>query len=285
MSQLDQQQDQQQEQNAPDANEEIEVIGSWSNTNFEEDSPSKRARLWVCKLVKALSAQLHIREMPLQTDSNLPAMSMRLGSSDDGEVQVRFNLDTCAGMTIGNKGLHQYIITNYPEIVHSYEEYNGSNPFSPIVLEGVTSNGDNSDFETGKLTAVVTYYTRYKHNDEAVTISFGLGDSIAVNGIIGLPTLREWKMVLDIDEGIAYSKLLNLKWPMEFIDASQGLPDGVTFSEKDFVPPNRSLATMMKPPAPLPPAPSPNAVTAPNTDVLVNSTDDVSKTVSFAEDL
>lgn len=277
------------QQEPTDANEEIEVVGSWSNNNFEEDSPSKRARLWVCKLVTVLSAQSHVREMPLQTDSNLPAMSMRLGSSDDGEVQVRFNLDTCAGMTTGNKRLHQYIITNFPEIVHSYEEYNGSNPFSPIVLEGVTSNGDNSDFETGKLTAVVTYYTRYKNDGKAVTISFGLGDSIAVNGIIGLPTLREWKMVLDIDEGIAYSKLLNLKWSMEFIDASQGLPEGVVFSEKDFVPPNRSLATMMKNPKPLPPTPLTNDPIVPSTsndDMITDSTNDASPTtISFAGNL
>lgn len=235
-----------QQQQQPTDEETTEVVGSWMGHIFEEDSPSKRHKLWVCKLARVLTTQLSLREMPLKTDSNLPAMSMRLGVTDENEVSVRFNLDTCAGMTTGNKKLHQYIITNFPEIVHSYEEYNGSNPFSPIILEGVTSTGDNSDFETGKLTAIVTYYTRYTVNGEALTISFGLGDSIAVNGIIGLPTLREWKMVLDIDEGIAYSKLLNLRWNMEFIDASQGLPQGVSFTEKDFVPPNRSLATMFK---------------------------------------
>lgn len=94
--------------------------------------------------------------------------------------------------------------------------------------------------------AIVTYYTRYIVNGTALTISFGLGDSITVNGIVGLPTLREWKMVLDMDYGVTYSKLLNLRWNMEFIDASQGLPNGVSFTEKDFVPPNRSLATMFK---------------------------------------
>lgn len=107
------------------------------NQTFAEDSPPKCTHLWVCKLAKVLTTKLSLREMPLNFDSNLPAMSMRLGSTDENEVQVRFNLDTCAGMTTGNKKLHQYIITNFPEIVHSYEEYNGSNPFSPIVLEGV----------------------------------------------------------------------------------------------------------------------------------------------------
>ena len=49
-------------------------------------------------------------------------------------------------------------------------------------------------------------------------------------------------MVLDIGEGIAYSKLLHLRWNMDFIDASQGLPDGVAFSEKNFVPPPHTLS-------------------------------------------
>ena len=167
---------------------------------------------------------------------------MRLGTNDVNEIQVRFNLDSCAGMNTGNKLIHQYIVTHFPQIVKSYEEYNGSNPFSPILLEGVTTSGDNTDFETGKLTAVVTYYTRYTIHGEPLTISFGLGDSISVNGIIGLPTLRECKMVLDIGEGIAYSKLLHLRWNMDFIDASQGLPDGVAFSEKNFVPPPHTLS-------------------------------------------
>lgn len=92
-------------------------------------------------------------------------MSMRLGSTDKNKVQVTFNLDTCAGMTTGNKRLHQYIITNFPEIIHSYEGYNGSNPFSPIVLEGVTSTGDSSDFETGKLKAILTYYMHYPNTN------------------------------------------------------------------------------------------------------------------------
>lgn len=209
--------------------------------------------------------------MPHKTDSNLPAMSMRLGSTDKNEVQARFNLNTCAGMTTGNKKLHQYIITNFPEIFHSYEEYNG---FSPIVLEGVTSTGDNSDFETCKLTAIVTYYTCYIVDGKALTISFGLGNSIAVNGIVSLTTLRDWKMVLDMDDGIAYSKLLNLQWNIEFIDASQGLPHGVSFTEKDFVPPNRSLATMFKQDDP----PS-----QPTSDVEPSSPHE--KTVTFSDSL
>lgn len=48
-------------------------------------------------------------------------MSMQLGGTDENKVHVRFNLGTCAGMTTGNKRLHQYIITNFPKLYTAME--------------------------------------------------------------------------------------------------------------------------------------------------------------------
>ena len=53
-----------------------------------------------------------------------------------------------------------------------------------------------ADKEASKLTAIVTYKTRYTYvNGKMITISFGLGGSISVNAIIGLPTFRAWELV------------------------------------------------------------------------------------------
>ena len=81
------QQAQQQQQQTED-DDVTEVAGSWMGQIFEEDSPSKRHKLCVCKLARVLTTKLSLREMPLKTDSNLPAMSMRLGITDENEVQV-----------------------------------------------------------------------------------------------------------------------------------------------------------------------------------------------------
>ena len=196
--------------------------------------------------------------MPLETDSRLPAIVFRLGTCDESEVPVTFNLDTCAGMNVGNLLVHQYLITKFPDCVHSYEEYNDENPFNPIALEGVTADtSDKEEFENGKLTAVVRYHTRYELDGQRQLISFGLGSDIAVNGLIGLPTLREWKVVLDIHDGKAYSKNMTLQWPMEFTDAACGLPPQVKFAASDFVRPlqstseGKALAAIVK--VPLPP--------------------------------
>ena len=75
-----------------------------------------------------------------------------------------------------------------------------------------------------------------------MTISFGLGESISVNAIIGLPTLKEFKMALDADSGIATSKLLNKEFILSFQHVASGFPDGVIFDKADFVRPRRQTA-------------------------------------------
>ena len=58
-----------------------------------------------------------------------------------------------------------------------------------------------------RLTAVVTYKTMYKDNDwNNLTLSFGLGAAVKVNTIIGLPTFKTQKLVLDIYEKRVSSK-------------------------------------------------------------------------------
>ncbi len=169
-------------------------------------------------------------------------------------------------MNTGNLRIHQYLITTFPDCVHSYEEYNDSNPFTPISLEGVTNDESaTQDFESGKLTTLVRYHTRYQEaNGKSKLLSFlGLGANVAVNGLIGLPTLHEWKMVIDLDEGLVYSKNMCLKWHLEYNDAARGLPSDITFDPSDFqrptaaTPVGTALAAMIKIPttSALPPVP------------------------------
>ena len=232
--------------------------------SFKSDEPAtKKKRAFVCRVRIFKAAPVTARPMPIECDSNLPAVVMRLGKSDDSEVPVTFNIDTCAGMNTGNLDIHKYVVTNFPECVHSYEEYNDENPFTPISLEGVTADEESTaNFENGKLTALVRYHTRYINDKkEHELLSFGLGHGIAVNGLIGLPTLRAWKMVIDLDDNKMYSKSMQLRWDMEFLDAARGLPSDVTFDPDQFVRPKAptkegsTLSSILKVPK-LPPAPT-----------------------------
>ena len=73
-----------------------------------------------------------------------------------------------------------------------------------------------------------------------VLLSFGLGEAISVNAIIGLLTLRSWKMVLDIDEYQANSKTLNQYFELSYQHAGTGLPSGITVSCNNVIRPSRS---------------------------------------------
>ena len=84
--------------------------------------------------------------------------------------------------------------------------------------------------DADKFSAVVTYKTRY-HNaaGKVVTLSFGIGKAITVNANIGLPTFREWSLVLDVSENRVTSKLLGIYFDIVYQHAAPGFPDGVTF--------------------------------------------------------
>ena len=105
--------------------------------------------------------------------------------------------------------LHQWIISDHPNIVESYEQYNDIKPFAPISLAcAIPSSEENK--QDSKLTAVVTYKTRYHDsNGKSVTLSFVLGLAIKVNAIVGLPTFRAWKLILDLDTNQLVSKKLD----------------------------------------------------------------------------
>ena len=81
------------------------------------------------------------------------------------------------------------------------------------------------EFESGKLTPTVTYNTCYTHsNVEPVCITFGLGATVSVNSVIGLPTLTTQKRILYLDENKASSKNMQLWFPLLFLNAYRDLP-------------------------------------------------------------
>ena len=92
-----------------------------------------------------------------------------------------------------------------------------------------------AETDAGKLLAVVTYKTIYRPTaGKMMTLSFGLGKAILVIAIIGLPTFREWKLVLDVSENRVTLKLLGIYFDIAYQHAVPGFPDGIAFSKADF---------------------------------------------------
>lgn len=86
-----------------------------------------------------------------------------------------------------------FIMKDRPQIVDSFEEFNGANPFEPIKLCGAIIDPALYDKEKhGILSAVVRYKTPYMlDNGEPYKLSFALGTDMSVNSIFGLPGILE----------------------------------------------------------------------------------------------
>ena len=102
-----------------------------------------------------------------------------------------FHVDTCVTMNTGNLNVHQWLITQYPHIVAEYLQYDDAETFEPLTILVVIKDLEKVDSEHGKLTTIVRYKLRYKQEQRPCFLSFGLGKDVAVNSIIGLPTLRQ----------------------------------------------------------------------------------------------
>ena len=146
-------------------------------------------------------------------------------------------------MNTANLTLHQWIMTTYPAIVDSYEQFDDATPFQPIGLDCAVPSADTNAIGN-QLTAVVMYKTRYRdENGAPVTLSFGLGKAIKINAIIGLPTIKKWKMITDLDSNKATSKYLNIYFDLCYEHAAQGMSKGIPFDSTQFIHPQRANAT------------------------------------------
>ena len=175
--------------------------------------------------------------MPLDLDNGLPAIEVRFGSNSNDETCFLCHVDSCAAMNTGNLLMHEWIMTTNPGIVCSYEKFDDENPFEPLSLACAVSIEDITA-TYGQLTSVVTYHTQYRDkNGVSIKLAFGLGAEVAVNAIIGLPTLRKWKASIDIGNNNFISSLLDLFFPLFYEGADSGLPSTVAFKKEDFVRP------------------------------------------------
>lgn len=105
----------------------------------------------------------------------------------------------------------------YPNIVKNWIEYDDKDRFEPLTINCAVEDIANVEDNSGKLTTLVTYYTRYTSSDKLpILLLFGLGKGVAVNAIIGEPTLKEWKGVIYFVRDCFTSIELILTFDMEY---------------------------------------------------------------------
>ena len=155
--------------------------------------------------------------MPIASDNNLPHMSLLLGSDRKGpSLSVLY--DTGAALTSGYLPHHQHIRRTCPSLVHSYEEFDGSNPFDPIKLEGAISTAAEYNPQThGVLSAVIRYFTPYQDREgKQLLLPVALGNHMAVNTILGNTVIRKFQMCLEFDPDLIRSTALEETFPVVY---------------------------------------------------------------------
>ena len=216
------------------------VNGHTTRTDsIDDDDGHKKHRLFVhvAKILVSNGTRAVIRRMPLELSNKLPGIVFQVGPAVGKSVGFLCHLDTCAAMNTGNLKMHQYIMTEHPELVINYSRYDDRNPFLPIELQCALTeeNNDATTNEANKLTAVVTYRTPYTDkSNEPITLSFGLGENVSVRTIIGLPTLKAWQGVIDFVQNKFVSHTIGKRFDLMFEETQQGLPAGIKFHPNDF---------------------------------------------------
>ena len=108
----------------------------------------------------------------------LPGSDIIIGINDDYEAfligfrQIFFEINT------GNLLLHQWNITQHPELVETYEKFDNHDVFLPFKLYFDVDNDSLAKTESnyGKIPPVVTYSTRYIEKNgkqDLILISIG----------------------------------------------------------------------------------------------------------------
>ena len=69
-------------------------------------------------------------------------------------------------------------------------------------------------------------------NDKSVNLSFGLGRDIAVNSIIGKPTIKTWKCIVKFNSDYLILNWLHTKFPMTYKIANSKMPSGIKLDTK-----------------------------------------------------
>jgi len=127
-------------------------------------------------------------------------------------------------------------MSKYPEVIHSYEEFNDANPFEPIKLVGTVCDPSNITQDICReLMAVVHYHTPFTCTDSTpCVIAFTLSESVNVNTIIGWPTISQLGMNLLVMENIIHSTIIQQKFSITNTEPHLGLPASTTFDPNTF---------------------------------------------------
>ena len=155
--------------------------------------------------------------MPISSSNDLPHCSLLLGQSRSA-LCLSVLFDTGAALSTGYLPAHMKIMKDNPKAVHSFEKFDGPEPFDPIKLTGAISNSVSYDAEKhGVLSAVVRYYTPYcDQHGNRLLIPVALDMDMAVDTILGNTVINQWQMELKYNPPMITSHKLRETFELKY---------------------------------------------------------------------
>jgi hypothetical protein len=175
--------------------------------------------------------------MPISIHNGLPTITITAGSALN-QVPLDTLFDTCAALNSGNLAYHLWLAMEHPHIVMEVTFFDDSNPFDPIKLGGALSDPTTYLVTThGQLTAIIRYHTPYvdsQGHPVVFSVAVALGKDVAVNTILGWPTIISLHMDLQLCEYRVFTHELQSSFPILDCTASCGIPAGAVFDMEAF---------------------------------------------------
>ena len=169
---------------------------------------SKKCHLCVILAsILADSESIHLKHTPLKISNDITGSEIKIGTSDDDEAWLLVFCDIWVAMNTVILLVHQWIITQNPDLKETNEQFYNHDAFGSIDFAYAVDNSilTKTEWAYGKLTTVVTCHTLYTNKSgKQPLLSIGLGGSVAVIILLGLLSFHSWIMVIDIWKIVYY---------------------------------------------------------------------------------
>lgn len=178
-----------------------------------------------CNSVSVLVSSKPIKPpLPISFDPNVPHISMSIGKDDNSSFKISLAYDTAAQLNVGYAGFHLSIAKAFPSVVKNLIW--AKDEFSPLSLSGVVKEEKSTSTST-ELSAIIEYYTTYTTKDGApVTLQIALGNNVGVNTILGLSTIKNAAISMDLDAKVFQVGLFNNEtFDINFKPTTHGIPN------------------------------------------------------------
>jgi hypothetical protein len=195
-----------------------------------DDTPSKSNAAdtanTVCLTTIVLAASGNLPQIPIQVYPTLPHINIKLGTHESTfQPSISVIVDSGSTLCTGNSDYVMAIAKAYPQLVKSITL--AADRYSPIILSGVVNDDEKQHNFSTTLPCVVEFHLPYMTTAGSPTsLKIACGKQVGINVLIGMSFMTAAKLILDLNDFVVESKLLDCEpFPVIFKRPQKSLPN------------------------------------------------------------